>query len=472
MRATHRHPAERAVTGGAGIGRRRRRALLPYLAAVFGAGGGVLAACAAPGQPGQGGGPPAGRTVAPVTVRVMDRTGSEEEVYPLRVPPFQEANPGITVAYELSPEWGAPKITALAAGGGLPDLGHVLVNTQDYHAFLLQGVLVPVDELVRRDRLDLRQYYAEAVRSLQVDGRLGGLPYRGYMARIALMYNAELLKQAGLAAPGPAWTYDDLATMLPRLTRGAGEGEAAAGLGIGWSELTTMIAVFRAWGGDVFSADGKRATLTAPAVGAALRWHLDRALRERSLLLGVGSANPQRSFSEGKLALWGRNNPGTAGNLVPLRDQLNWGMTLMPRGPGGRRGGMLQSSAMAMTRDSRLRDQAWRLQQWLTDRETGVQFALASKGSLTPGARPDVYADPRFLGRPDLPPGVQETARRAMDEPEPFGLAWNFRGNEVDRLLREVMDRLAGGEQAPEAGLLQDLERRIQAVLDQPRAGT
>jgi len=67
---------------------------------------------------------------------------------------------------------------------------------------------------------------------------------------------------------------------------------------------------------------------------------------------------------------------------------------------------------------------------------------------------------------------VQETARRAMDEPEPFGLAWNFRGNEVDRLLREVMDRLAGGEQAPEAGLLQDLERRIQAVLDQPRAGT
>ena len=108
-------------------------------------------------------------------------------------------------------------------------------------------------------------------------------------------------------------------------------------------------------------------------------------------------------------------------------------MILMPRGPAGRRGGMLQSSAMAMTRDTRARDQAWRLQQWLTDKETGVLFALASKGSLTPGARPDVYADPRFLGRPDLPPGVQETARRAMEEPEPFGLAWNFRGAEVDQ---------------------------------------
>ena len=100
-----------------------------------------------------------------------------------------------------------------------------------------------------------------------------------------------------------------------------------------------MITVFRAWGGDVFSPDGRRATLTAPPVGAALRWHLDRALRERSLMLGVGSVNPQRAFSEGKLALWGRNNPGAAGNLIPLRDQLSWGMTLMPRGPAGRRGG-------------------------------------------------------------------------------------------------------------------------------------
>jgi hypothetical protein len=188
-------------------------------------------------------------------------------------------------------------------------------------------------------------------------------------------------------------------------------------------------------------------------------------------MLGVGSVNPQRAFSEGKLALWGRNNPGAAGNLIPLRDQLSWGMTLMPRGPAGRRGGMLQSSAMAMTRDFRVRDQAWRLQQWLTDRETGVLFALASKGSLTPGARPDVYADPRILGRPDLPAGVQETARRAMDEPEPLGLAWNFRGNEVDKVLREGMDRMASGEQVPEAGVLQDLERPIQSVLDQPRAG-
>ena len=58
-----------------------------------------------------------------------------------------------------------------------------------------------------------------------------------------------------------------------------------------------------------------------------------------------------------------------------------------------------------------------------------------------------------------------------MEEPEPFGLAWNFRGAEVDKALREVMDKLAVGEQAPEAGLLQDLERRVQVILDQPRAG-
>jgi multiple sugar transport system substrate-binding protein len=290
------------------------------------------------------------------------------------------------------------------------------------------------------------------------------------MARIAVMYNAELFKQAGVPAPAPTWTYNDLAAMLPRLSRG-GEGAAPSGLGIGWAELTTMISIFRAWGGDVFTPDGKRSTLTAAPVGAALRWHLDRALRDRTLALAAPGVDPQQLFVQGKLALWGRNNPGAAGNLVPLRGQLDWGMTLMPKGPAGRRGGMLQSSAMSLFRDSKARDQAWRLQRWMTDRETGVLFALASKGSLTPGARPDVYADPRFLGRPDLPAGVQETARRAMDEPEPFNLAWNFRGGEVDRVLREAMVKLQTGEAAPETGFLQDLDRRVQAILDQPRAG-
>ena len=208
---------ETSARGPAGTGAGRRRMLARREVVAQGVGAGVLAACAAPGPAAEA---PAGRTAGPVTVRVMDRTGSEEEVYPQRVPPFEAANPSVKVEYDLSPEWGAPKITTLAAGGGLPDLGHVLVNTQDYHAFVLQGILLPVDDLVRRDRLDLRGYYAEAVRSLQVDGKLGGLPYRGYMARIAVMYNTELFKQAGLAVPGPAWTYDDLATMLPRLARG------------------------------------------------------------------------------------------------------------------------------------------------------------------------------------------------------------------------------------------------------------
>jgi hypothetical protein len=58
-----------------------------------------------------------------------------------------------------------------------------------------------------------------------------------------------------------------------------------------------------------------------------------------------------------------------------------------------------------------------------------------------------------------------------MDEPEPFNLAWNFRGVEIDKLLSEGMNKLLRGESAPETGFLQDLHTRIQAILDQPRPG-
>ncbi len=457
------------MTAARRMGWRTRRALGGLAAGV--AGGGLAAALAACAGPQGGGEAPGAASAGPVTVRIQGRTGSEEEVYGQRIPAFEAAHPGIKVESELSPEWGAPKTATLAAAGALGDLGQMFVNTQDYHNFFLQGVLVAVDDYVRRDKFDLKQYYQDAVNSLVVDGKTGGLPFHGYMARIAVMYNTEIFKQAGLPPPGPEWTYDDLATLLPKLAKYEGSEVAQWGLSMTWAELTTMISVFRAWGGDVFSPDGKRSVLTAPAVAAALRWHVDRFLRDRTLALPATGVNVQNLFTGGKAALWGRNNPGAVGTLIPLRGQLSWGMTLMPRGPGGRRGGMLQSSALSLTRDSRQRDAAWQLQKWMTDRETGVLWALASKGSLTPGARPDVYRDPRFLGRPDLPPGVQDVARRAMDEPEPFNLAWNFRGVEIDKVLSEGMNKLLRGESAPEAGFLQDLQTRIQAILDQPRPG-
>src|SRR5688572_15637001 len=100
------------------------------LGLVAGAPVAALAACA-PGGAEQA--RPGGTASGPVTVRIMDRVGSEEEVYPQRIPAFQAAHPNITVQYELTPEWGAAKTTTLAAAGALGDLGHMFVNTQDYH---------------------------------------------------------------------------------------------------------------------------------------------------------------------------------------------------------------------------------------------------------------------------------------------------------------------------------------------------
>ena len=119
----------------------------------------ALAACAALGG---GGAQLAAQNKGPVTVRIQDRTGSEEEVYPQRIPAFEAAHPTIKVEYELSPEWGSAKTATLAAAGALGDLGHMFVNTQEYHNHFLQGILVAVDEYVRRDKLDLKQYYQDA----------------------------------------------------------------------------------------------------------------------------------------------------------------------------------------------------------------------------------------------------------------------------------------------------------------------
>ena len=55
---------------------------------------------------------------------------------------------------------------------------HLLTNTQDYHHFFLQGVALEADSYVRRDKIDLKQYYPDAVKCLQVDGKLTTDPHR------------------------------------------------------------------------------------------------------------------------------------------------------------------------------------------------------------------------------------------------------------------------------------------------------
>jgi hypothetical protein len=97
-----------------------------------------------------------------------------------------------------------------------------------------------------------------------------------------------------------------------------------------------------------------------------------------------------------------------------------------------------------------------------------VALALQVQGSSTPGARPDVYNDPRLTSRTGYPAQYAEEQRQAMAEPEPFVTPWNLTVNELNTALGTALDEITNGEVALNASSLQAAAQRLQAILDKP----
>ena len=132
-------------------------------------------------------------------------------------------------------------------------------NTGQFH-FLAQNDLFALhDPLIARDKYDLKQFYDLAVQALQIDGKLYVLPFKGQIARLFAFYNVDLFESAGVKVPTSSWTYADLADAAARLHRGSGDAPDVWGYAGAWKELTTMIGSVRPWGGEIISADGKKA---------------------------------------------------------------------------------------------------------------------------------------------------------------------------------------------------------------------
>lgn len=424
-----------------------------------------LAACGAAAQPKEG----AVKAKTPVTL-VLNGTDAEMgEMAAARFPAFEQKFPHVKVQYDNPPDYGT-KLFVLAAAGSLGDVAMSYTNTGQYHFLAQNDVFAPHDPLIARDKYDLKQFYDLAVQPLRIDGKLYVLPFKGQIARLFLFYNQDAFEARGVALPTGNWTYNDLLQAATRLHRPGGDQADMWGYAAAWKELTTMIGSVRPWGGEILSTDGKKATTSTAQVREALNYHYDMALRTRvGGLTTQVLPSPNDAYYDGKAAMLGRVNAGTAGTvLLRAAGKFRWGAVRMPKGPSGKRGGMWLPGAMSVTKHTKQVDDAWELTKWCCDKESGVALAMQRMGSSTPGARPDVYSDPRLLNREGYPALYGEEQKQAMLEPEPYITAWNYLGADLNAILGTELDKVTKGEVAVNDGFLQNLTAQLQTVLDKP----
>jgi ABC-type glycerol-3-phosphate transport system substrate-binding protein len=406
----------------------------------------------------------------PVTIRVTARRDAEQDMWAVRVPAFRETYPGITVEPDLHAGDIQEKIAALIAANRIGDVVHTFPSVAQPQRLFLGGSIRPLDAYALRDKLDLKQWYPQAIEAGKLDGKLISLPFKGKMAGVALFFNETLLDQAGLKPPDLNTSLSDLTELALRVTR---PDESRWGIaGTLPKDARTHTATIRRWNAETLAKGQTKATLDTPAARAAWQWYYDAFHRRRFM---DPTADATKLFQHGKAAFLLNMDFNQKTSIQPAAQAqgFKYGATLVVKGPTGRRGGIWIPDALQLSARTPNPEAAWLVLKWLTDKETGLALSLQkSPGtSPTPGARPDVYNDPRFLNNSQFPRILQELDRDANALPENYvgGIPANFKIPEFNDVLGAAVAKVWQNEAQPTPAFLKQLNDDLQNVLNLPR---
>lgn len=421
----------------------RRRSLLRGAGTAAGvpAAGALLAACGGPpaADPGSPGGNRAGGAKQPATVVVHSRAGTSDHsaFQQTRIPLFRERFPQIEVRYEDIPGGEMrTKLLVLAAGGSIGDLawnGTFLGS----HELLARGTFRPVEGFIKADKFDTKPYLTTSLEAQRHQGQLHGLPFIGHFGCNAIYFHQDLYARNGVPLPptNADWTVEDL---VDRARKIATSGSAAGFVpSTGIQECGT--AWLRTFGGDLLSADGKKCLIDTPESLAALQWLHDVVHKHR---LAPDYADARKEFENSALA----TIQSTLGLVAEFRlpssktREFTWDVTVIPKGPGGRRGTMGTGTGYALTKLSKEPEAAWEWLEFITNKESGIEQVFGGGGS--PGARTDVWNDPRLLS---LNP-VFGTMVKVFGQPGPFHAPHNTRTDEINKAVDAALRPLWDGQ--------------------------
>ena len=448
----------------------RRSAVAP----IVGASAAWLAACgAAQTSTGTTSGGASQPTAIPAknnaTIRVTARQAPEQDMWPIRVPQFTEKYPHLKLEPDLHAGNIQEKTAALIASGELGDVVHTHFSSAQPQRLYIGKSMVALDPFIAKDKVDLKQWYPMAIDAGRVDGKVIALPFKGKMATVSLFYNQSIFEQAGMKPPDLNTSLNDLAEMATKLTKP--DGSQWGIVGARFNSTRNLTGILRRFGAEVFDKEQKKATLDTNEARAGFAWYYDAFHRRKFMTI----TDAQKNFREGRAAMQIHYDYNDKSNIHKAAETagFKYSATMISKGPTGKRGGVWIPDALQLYSGSKNPDEAFTALVFLADKDTGLALAQQkSPGvSTTPGARPDVYNDPKFLNHDTFPRILQELDRdsNALNENYQGSIPHNFRISDVNAVITKAVTAVEKNEAEPTPGFLKNLNDEIQNLLDLPR---
>ncbi|MFA6154138.1 sugar ABC transporter substrate-binding protein [Mesorhizobium sp.] len=359
---------------------------------------------------------------------------------------FEAANPGITVKFEVVP-WDVllQKLTTDITAGTNADLS--IIGTRWLIDFVQQDVAEPLDGYITPE---FKGRFIDTFLSPSImEGKTYGLPIAA-SAR-ALYYNKELFEKAGIAKPPATWAeLQEDARKIKAL------GSGTFGFGLQGKEIETDVYYYYAmWsqGTEILNKDGTSGLGTPGALEAAKLYKsmIDEGLTEP----GVTSNNRedvQNLFKQGKVGMM-ITAPFLSNQIKEEAPTLKYGVAAIPAGPSGARGTYGVTDSMIMFKNSKNKDEAWKLMDFLFTTQQRAKFTQGE--GFLPVNKEEAKMD-YYVNNADL---AAFTALLPDARFAPVIPGWE----EVAQITSDAMQKIyLGGD--PEAGL-KEAAAKANAVL-------
>ncbi|MBI3971877.1 MAG: extracellular solute-binding protein [Chloroflexi bacterium] len=195
------------------------------------------------------------------------------EQFQMAVDRYHAKQSSVRVTLEVHPEQFNAKLDAQIAAGTPPTV--IRAGDTTIMARAAGGAIAALDELAKRHRVDLKQFYPSTVESYRWRGKVYGLPWLALTGMI--WTNVNFFQTNSVPLPRDPWAWEDLLNTARRLTTGqAGEAGRIFGIGLVDRWEWHLLPLVHSWGGKLFDndLDPTKMVIDAPAA-EALQWYSD-----------------------------------------------------------------------------------------------------------------------------------------------------------------------------------------------------
>jgi multiple sugar transport system substrate-binding protein len=297
---------------------------------------------------------------------------------------FEKENPDVTLTLVDSPFTGFhDKAVVLFQAKKLPDV--LLVQVDWVAEFADLGMLEPLDDWIAKEPKSFMDNIPVTFHQ-KWRGKQYYLPIES--GAVALFYNTEIFKNAGIS--GPPKTWDEYAAVAKKVTNPEKKifATTATLQGEPPTNMTYDIypLILQA-GGNLIDEKTNKAVFNSPAGVKAIEWYVDLANKEKVVVPGIlsnGEKEKRANFAAGNVAMMFEGPWGIA-IQKQLNPNLKYDIATLPTGVTT--GTMVRGSLNTVTTQAQNKEAAWKFVRWLSG-PTGIE--MWSKGTGGFPARKDV----------------------------------------------------------------------------------